>query len=230
MTSEKDRLIEAALQHVMFDGMSDRAVEQGARDIGMAPALSRVHLPRGGVDLAAAYHRRGDQALRADLAANPPAGRFRDRVTEAVMRRLALSDREMARAGAVVLALPQNAGLGARLVWESADAVWQGLGDDSQDVNWYSKRATLATVYGATVLYWLGDDSPGATETQAFLERRIEGVMRFEKFKGRVAALPGVSTLAGLATGWIRRPSAPKGPGYHPDRPVPSQVATGGDA
>lgn len=230
MTSEKDRLIEAALQHVMFDGMSDRAVEQGARDIGMAPALARVHLPRGGVDLAAAYHRRGDQALRADLVANPPLGRFRDRVTEAVMRRLALSDREMARAGAVVLALPQNAGLGARLVWESADAVWQGLGDDSQDVNWYSKRATLATVYGATVLYWLGDDSSGAAETRAFLERRIEGVMRFEKLKGRVAALPGVSTLAGLATGWIRRPSAPRGPGYHPDGPVPSPVATGGDA
>lgn len=230
MTSEKDRLIEAALQHVMFDGMSDRAVEQGARDIGMAPALARVHLPRGGVDLAAAYHRRGDQALRADLVANPPLGRFRDRVTEAVMRRLVLSDREMARAGAVVLALPQNAGLGARLVWESADAVWQGLGDDSQDVNWYSKRATLATVYGATVLYWLGDDSSGAAETRAFLERRIEGVMRFEKLKGRVAALPGVSTLAGLATGWIRRPSAPRGPGYHPDGPVPSPVATGGDA
>lgn len=230
MTSEKDRLIEAALQHVMFDGMSDRAVEQGARDIGMAPALARVHLPRGGVDLAAAYHRRGDQALRVDLVANPPLGRFRDRVTEAVMRRLVLSDREMARAGAVVLALPQNAGLGARLVWESADAVWQGLGDDSQDVNWYSKRATLATVYGATVLYWLGDDSAGAAETRAFLERRIEGVMRFEKLKGRVAALPGVSTLAGLATGWIRRPSAPRGPGYHPDGPVPSPVATGGDA
>lgn len=230
MTSEKDRLIEAALQHVMFDGMSDRAVTQGARDIGMAPALARVHLPRGGVDLAAAYHRRGDQALRADLLAHPPLGRFRDRVTEAVMRRLALSDREMARAGAVVLALPQNAALGARLVWESADAVWQGLGDDSQDVNWYSKRATLATVYGATVLYWLGDDSPDAAETRAFLERRIEGVMRFEKLKGRVAALPGVSALAGLATGWIRRPSAPGGPGHHPDGPAPSPVATGGDA
>lgn len=230
MTSEKDRLIDAALQHVMFDGMSDRAVAQGARDIGMAPALARVHLPRGGVDLAAAYHRRGDQALRADLVANPPVGRFRDRVTEAVMRRLALSDREMARAGAVVLALPQNAALGARLVWESVDAIWQGLGDESQDVNWYSKRATLATVYGATVLYWLGDDSPGAAETRAFVERRIEGVMRFEKLKGRVAALPGASALANLATGWIRRPSAPKGPGYHPDGARPVPVATGGDA
>jgi ubiquinone biosynthesis protein COQ9 len=220
MTSEKDRLIEAALQHVIFDGMSDRAVEQGARDIGMTAALARVHLPRGGVDLAAAYHRRGDAALRADLAANPPQGRFRDRVVEAVMRRLALSDREMARAGAVVFALPQNAALGARLVWESADAIWEGLGDESRDVNWYSKRATLATVYGATVLYWLGDGSPEAEETRAFLTRRVEGVMRFEKFKGRMAALPGVSSLAGLATGWIRRPEARRAPGYAAGQPA----------
>lgn len=211
--TERDRLIDAALNHVVFDGMSDRAVAQGARDIGMAPALARVHLPRGGADLAAAYHRRGDARLLADLAANPAEGRFRDRVGAAVMRRLALSDREMARAGAVVLALPQNAALGARLVWESADAIWRALGDTSEDVNWYSKRATLSTVYGATVLYWLGDDSPDAAETRAFLDRRIEGVMRFEKLKGRVAGLPGIGALAGLATGWIRRPAAQPAPG-----------------
>lgn len=227
--SDRDRLIDAALNHVLFDGMSDRAVEQGARDIGMAPELARVYLPRGGADLAAAYHRRGDAALAAELLADPPQGRFRDRVTQAVMRRLALSDREMARAGAVVLALPQNAALGARLVWESADAIWQGLGDASQDVNWYSKRATLSTVYGATVLYWLGDDSPEAQDSRAFLDRRIEGVMRFEKLKGRVAALPGVSTLAGLATGWIRRPAAGRSPGHAGAAPA-RMTMTKGDA
>ncbi|WP_449044225.1 COQ9 family protein [Paracoccus versutus] len=227
MTDDRERLIEAALSHVVFEGMGERAIAEGARDIGMNPALARVHLPRGGADLAAAYHRRGDQALRDWMAAHPPEGRFRDRVSAAVMQRLSLSNRELARAGAAILALPQNAALGARLVWETADAIWDGLGDRSEDVNWYSKRATLSAVYGATVLYWLGDDSPEAEETRRFLDRRIEGVMRFESLKERVGGLPGVSTLAGLATGWIRRPENRNLPGAL--RANPRARTEGGD-
>lgn len=221
MTNERDRLIDAALDHVIFDGMSDKAIAAGARDIGMSESLAHVHLPRGGADLAAAYHRRGDAALREWLAASPLQGRIRDRITDAIMHRLTLSDREMARAGAVVMAMPQNAALGARLVWESADAVWDGLGDTSEDVNWYSKRATLSTVFGATVLYWLGDDSPELEDTRAFLERRIEGVMRFEKIKGRLRGLPGMGALTSLATGWIHRPHRAPAPGHLPDKIEP---------
>ncbi|MCV2447116.1 COQ9 family protein [Paracoccus sp. DMF] len=213
MTDERARLIEAALGHVAFEGMGDRAIAEGARDIGMAPALARALLPRGGADLAAAYHRQGDAALRDWLAQHPPQGRFRDRVAAAVMQRLTFSDRELARAGASVLALPQHASLGARLVWETADAIWDGLGDRSEDVNWYSKRATLSAVWGATVLYWLGDDSPELHDTRDFLDRRIEGVMRFETLKGRIGALPGVSVLTELATGWIKRPERRNLPG-----------------
>ncbi|GLK62862.1 COQ9 family protein [Paracoccus kondratievae] len=213
MTDERERLIEAALPHVVFEGMGERAIAEGARDIGMAPALARVYLPRGGADLAAAYHRRGDAGLRAWLAEHPPEGRFRDRICAAVLHRLSLSNRELARSAASVLALPQNAPLGARLIWETADAIWEGLGDRSGDVNWYSKRATLSAVYGATALYWLGDESPEIEETRHFLDRRIEGVMRFETFKGRASALPGVPTLTRLATGWIRRPESRNLPG-----------------
>ncbi|WP_374632718.1 COQ9 family protein [Paracoccus sp. (in: a-proteobacteria)] len=210
MTDDKERLIDAALNHVLFEGMGERAINEAAAEIGMNPALARVYLPRGGADLAAAYHRRGDALLSAWLAESPPQGRFRDRVAQAVMQRLSFSDRGLARAGAAVLALPQHAALGARLVWESADAVWDGLGDRSQDVNWYSKRATLSAVYGATALYWLGDTSTDAADTRAFLERRLDGVMRFEGLKSRVRALPGVSALMGAATGWIKAPSQPR--------------------
>lgn len=210
MTDDKERLIDAALKHALFEGMSERAISEAAAEIGMNPALARVYLPQGGADLAAAYHRRGDERLREWLAENPPQGRFRERVAQAVMKRLSFSDRGLARAGAAVLALPQNAALGARLVWESADAVWDGLGDRSQDVNWYSKRATLSAVYGATVLYWLGDDSPDAAETRAFLDRRLDGVMRFEGLKSRLRALPGMSALVGAATGWIKAPHSPR--------------------
>lgn len=213
MTTERDRLIDAALGHVIFEGMGAQAIAEAAREVGMSDDLARVYLPRGGADLAAEYHRRGDAALREWLAQTAMQGAFRQRVIDAVMQRLAISDREMARAGAAVLALPQNVGLGAKLVWGTADAIWIGLGDTAQDVNWYSKRATLSAIYAATVLYWLGDDSADFAATREFLQRRVDGLMRFEKIKGRLHALPGAARLTRLATGWIKRPTMQSSPG-----------------
>jgi ubiquinone biosynthesis protein COQ9 len=211
--TDRDALMEAALMHVPFEGMNQQALAAGARDIGMDPALIAVHFPQGGAGLAAAYHRRGDEALRLSLTDAAPEGRFRDRVTQAVWRRLDLADPELVRAGAAVLALPQNGALAARLVWETADVIWTALGDTSDDVNWYSKRATLSAVISATVLFWLGDDSEGHAETRAFLDRRIDGVMRFEDIKARLRKLPGAARLATAAFGWVRAPGARPLPG-----------------
>lgn len=211
--TEKEALIDAALGHVPFDGMNDLALRAAARDLGVPPQMLRVWFPQGGASLAAAYHRRGDAALAAWLAGNPLQGRFRDRIAMAVWKRLELADPELVRAGAAVLALPQNAGLAARLVWETADVVWAGLGDRSDDVNWYSKRATLSGVIGATVLYWMGDESENHAATRDFLDRRIDNAMGIEKLKGTVRRIPGVSALASLATGWIHAPRKTDLPG-----------------
>ncbi len=43
----------------------------------------------------------------------------------------------------------------------TVDAIWHAAGDRSADWSWYSKRAILAGVYGATLLFWLRDDSDG---------------------------------------------------------------------
>ncbi|WP_372800020.1 COQ9 family protein [Paracoccus seriniphilus] len=204
--TDRDRLLQAALNHVPFDGMNERALLAGARDIGLSPALARVHFPQGGAGLAAAYHRRADAALREWLEQTPPEGRFRDRVAEAVWHRLTLVDPELVRAGAAVLALPQNAVLAARLVWETADTIWVGLGDTSEDANWYSKRATLSAVISATVLFWLGDSSENHQDTRDFIDRRIDGVMRFETVKSRLSKLPGAESLGRAAFGWMRAP------------------------
>lgn len=211
--TDRDALLDAALTHVPFEGMNDRALMAGARDLTMSPDLARVHFPNGGAGLAAAYHRRADAILKDSLALTPPGGRFRDRVAEAIWRRLMLVDAELVRAGAATLSLPQNAGLAARLVWETADVIWTGLGDRSDDVNWYSKRATLSAVISATVLFWLGDTSANHSETRAFLDRRIEGVMRFESIKSALRKIPGAGTMANMAFGWIRAPRSRDLPG-----------------
>ena len=61
--------------------------------------------------------------------------------------------------------------------------MWRIAGDTATDYNHYSKRLILSGVYGSTLLAWLDDQSEGWSETGAFLDRRLAGVMRFEKWK-----------------------------------------------
>jgi ubiquinone biosynthesis protein COQ9 len=195
----KTQLLEAALSHVPFDGWSDRTLTAAATEAGIALGLARSLFPRGGVDLALAYHAQGDATMVAQLAAaDLSALRFRDRIARAVQMRLGLADRELVRRGTTLFSLPLHAADGARAIWGTADAIWTALGDTSDDVNWYTKRATLSGVYGATVLYWLGDDSSGHQATWDFLDRRIDQVMQIEKMKANFRENPlGKAIMAG---------------------------------
>ncbi|MBT8476610.1 MAG: COQ9 family protein [Rhodobacteraceae bacterium] len=193
----KKQLLEAALPHVAFDGWSDKTFRMAVADSGIDPAVADTVCPRGAIDLAVAFHEAGDaQMLKLLKKVDLSQMRFRDKVTTAVQLRLdAISDKEAARRGATLFALPQHGAIGASLIWGTADAIWDALGDPSEDFNWYTKRATLSGVYAATVLYWLGDDSEGHAATREFLDRRIEDVMRIEKVKGQVRANPVMKTL-----------------------------------
>lgn len=188
----QEAILDAALAHVPFDGWSEITFRAAVADAGVDAGLARALFPRGAVDLALAFHARGDAAMRARLAATDlSALRFRDRIATAVRFRLeAVTDREVVRRGTTLFALPMYAADGARAIWSTADAIWTALGDTSADINWYTKRATLSGVYGATVLYWLGDDSPGHQATWDFLDRRIGDVMQFEKVKAAVMENP----------------------------------------
>lgn len=215
----KDRLLEAALVHVPFDGWSERTLRAAAQDAGVDLALARALFPRGGVDLALAYHAQGDERMVARLAAmDLSAQRFRDRIATAVRTRLELADRELVRRGSTLFSLPQHAADGAKAVWSTADRIWTALGDTSQDLNWYTKRATLSGVYGATVLYWLGDDSPDHQATWEFLDRRIEEVMQIEKLKASFKENPLGKALAAGPMKVFSTLRAPKLPDNLPGR------------
>lgn len=187
-----ETLLDAALPHVAFDGWTEATFRAAVADAGVDPALARAACPRGGVDLALAMHRRGDAAMVARLEGEDLSGlRFRDRIATAVRYRLeAIYDKEAVRRATTLFSLPQHASDGARAVWVTADLIWRTLGDHSDDINWYTKRMSLSAVYSATLLYWLGDDSPGHERTRDFLDRRIDDVMQFEKFKAQVRDNP----------------------------------------
>ncbi len=193
----KDQLLDAALTHVPFDGWSPATFRAAIEDTGADPALAQAVCPRGAVDLAIAFHKRGDAAMVQRLRSEPLQDmRFRDRIAAGVRFRLeAVEDREAVRRGTALFALPPYAADGAKLIWGTADLIWTTLGDTSDDINWYTKRATLSAVYGSTVLFWLGDDSLGHLATWDFLDRRIDNVMQFEKVKAQVNDNPVLKQL-----------------------------------
>jgi ubiquinone biosynthesis protein COQ9 len=220
----KDSILNAALGHVPFEGWSATTLKAAIAESGVAEGLAHALFPRGAVDLALAYHRRGDVQMVEELAqADLSAMRFRDRIAHAVRLRLELAgDKELVRRGTTFFSLPTHAIECTKAIWGTADAIWRALGDTSDDVNWYTKRATLSGVYGATVLFWLGDDSPGHENTWDFLDRRIEDVMRIETAKAKfrdnafVKAVNPLRIFAGIRS--PRKPSDLPG-GFHSPQP-----------
>lgn len=214
--AQKDTLVQAALMHVVFDGWSDTTLEAAAQDCGIEVDAARALFPRGGVDLALAFHAWGDAQLRAKLAAEDISEmRIREKVTYAVRARLELiaPHKEAVRRGTTLFALPVYAPEGARAIWQTADTIWTALGDPSDDLNWYTKRSILAGVYSATVLYWLGDNSAEDEATWEFLDRRIGNVMQFEKIKARVNDNPFLKPLLTVPNFFAQRVRAPsRGP------------------
>ncbi|MFV0245165.1 MAG: COQ9 family protein [Qingshengfaniella sp.] len=212
MTDPKDLLLDAILPHVVFDGWGEASFRAAVAEAGINMAVARGVCPRGAVDLALALHARGDADMlhrlqQTDLGAL----RFRDRVASAVRFRLeAIPDKEVVRRAVTLFALPMHAASGTGAIWRTADLIWTALGDRAEDYNWYTKRLTLSGVYSATLLYWLGDDSPGHDRTWQFLDRRIEDVMRVEKAKARVHGAPLLKPLLAVpsrALGLIRPPA-----------------------
>lgn len=197
MTDPKEKLLQAALNHVPFDGWSVSTFRAAIADSDVDPTLANALCPRGAVDLAVAYHQQGDAQMLARLAEEDLSEmRFRDKVARAVQLRFeVIEDKEAVRRGTTLFALPYYAPDGAKLVWGTVDAIWTELGDTSDDVNWYTKRATLGGVYSATVLFWLGDTSEDHADTWTFLDRRIDNIMQIEKLKAHVKDSPTLSTL-----------------------------------
>lgn len=207
----KQRLLDAIVMHVPFDGWSPEAFAAATRDAGMTVQEARALCPRGATDLAVMFHEQGDRAMEIALAeADLDTMRVQDKIALAIRTRLdVVSDKEVVRRGSALFALPHHAAEGGRLIWGTADAMWRAIGDTSEDVNWYTKRMTLSAVWSSVVLYWLGDMSEGHTATDEFIDRRIADVMRFEKAKAQVSGNPLFKPLTGIlsrATAPIRAP------------------------
>jgi ubiquinone biosynthesis protein COQ9 len=184
--SQRAALIEAMLPEVPFDGWSRAALRAAARRCGITAEEARALFPGGTADLVAAFSRWADQRMLDRFEALPLTDtRISDRIARAIATRFDIVApwREAVRRALTVLALPYNAPLAGRLVYDTVDAIWYAAGDAATDFSFYTKRATLAAIYSAAVLYWLEDRSEGFADTLAFVDRRLAAVARFGRLR-----------------------------------------------
>ncbi|AKH43974.1 hypothetical protein WYH_02948 [Croceibacterium atlanticum] len=172
-----------------FDGWSTAALEQVARSAGVDPAVARLAFPGGPMDMIAGWIASIDARMEREFAGDALANmKIREKIRTLVQFRLdAVAGKEEAlRRALAIQAMPQNLSRSLRLGWNSADLMWRLAGDMATDYNHYTKRATLGSLYAATLAVFVTDESEGKAETSAFLDRRIEGVMKFEKAKAQL--------------------------------------------
>ena len=173
-------------ENAVFDGWTKAAVDAAAGQLGVDPVQARLAMPKTQAGMIDVYIQEVDRALEAYFSLERLSGmKIREKIRALVWHRLEIMGpaREAVRRALAILAMPQNVPLAMRIGWRTADLMWRIAGDTSTDFNHYTKRMTLSAVYGSTLLVWLDDQSEGWTETAAFLDRRIDDVMRFEKFK-----------------------------------------------
>jgi ubiquinone biosynthesis protein COQ9 len=173
-------------ENAVFDGWTRTAVDSAAGQLGLDQVQARLAMPKTQAGMIDCYILEVDRALEAYFTPERLKGlKIREKIRALVWRRLEIMGpaREAVRRALAILAMPQNVPLALKMSWRTADLIWRIAGDTSTDFNHYTKRMTLGAVYGSTLLVWLDDQSDGWKETSAFLDRRIEDVMRFEKFK-----------------------------------------------
>ncbi|MBA3669862.1 MAG: COQ9 family protein [Sphingomonas sp.] len=174
--------------NAVFDGWTKAAVDSAAARLGIDPAQARLAMPKSAAGKIHCYIDGIDRALEAWAADNDVATlKIRAQIRTLLWQRLQLMmpAREAVRSALSTLAMPQNLALAASASWRSVDRMWRLAGDTSTDFNHYTKRMTLGAVYASTLLVWLDDQSLDQTETAAFLDRRIDNVMLFEKVKAQ---------------------------------------------
>ena len=169
-----------------FDGWSDAAVYAAADDAGVDRDVAKLAFKDNAIDMIDAWIDSIDMELAHRLPAEKLAAmKIRDRITALLATRLEIMapDRESLRRAMAIMTMPQNLVRSAKIGWRSADRMWRLAGDTASDFNHYTKRMTLSAVYASTLSVFVNDDSDNFADARAFLDRRIDNVMQFEKVK-----------------------------------------------
>ncbi|MDR3439510.1 COQ9 family protein [Telmatospirillum sp.] len=208
----RDRLVLAALGQVPFEGWSQRALQEAAKDLELDPSIGERLFPGGVVEAVGHFSDLADRRMiEAAVAADLSAKRLSDRIRWLIRYRIeAWADqRESVRRAVTYLTLPGHGKVAVQAGWRTADAIWFAAGDKATDFSYYTKRATLTGVFTATLLYWLQDESEEFADSWGFLDRRLADALRFTRFRSslqkRMAKCSNPLQLLGMRAGARRR-------------------------
>jgi ubiquinone biosynthesis protein COQ9 len=197
-------LAPALANHAAFDGWNDTAVVAAALEMGVDPDIAKLAFKGGAMTLIDHWIASVDAEMARRLPPEKLATmKIRERITTLIDTRLQIAApvKEAQRRALAIMAMPQNVLATARIGWRSADVMWRLAGDNATDFNHYTKRLTLSGVYASTLAVFVNDDSDGFADTRAFLARRIDNVMQFEKAKAKAKErqeyMPSLSRLVG---------------------------------
>jgi ubiquinone biosynthesis protein COQ9 len=171
----REAVLAAALPHAAFDGFSDSVLQKAGSEAGVGKTELARLFEHGAISLVEFFSTHSDAEMEKRLAGmDLKSMKIRERIATAVRTRLAIlkPHKEAARRAAAMLALPMHAALGARLMYQTVDAMWRAAGDTATDFNFYTKRGILAGVYGSTAMRWFNDTSADEKPTEEFLAAR----------------------------------------------------------
>ena len=183
----RDRFLLAILPHVVFEGWSEAAIVAGTRDLKNYSEFDSETFERsfpGGLrELATHFANWTDRSMLVEMGKLDMSSlKMRERISASLRCRIKVLSphREAVRCCMSFLTSPLYAGIALKCTYNTVSEIWYGVGDQSTDFNFYSKRAILAPVLGSTILYWLSDEGDGQgnfPDTWAFIDRRIADVL-----------------------------------------------------
>ncbi|MCE9507671.1 MAG: COQ9 family protein [Alphaproteobacteria bacterium] len=177
----KTKFLLTALPDVPFDGWTEALMERTAKKLKLSGKKLDQAFPVGAKDLVVFFFEWATaETLRQMKKTDLESLRVRDRITLGVRTQLEILQpyKQAVSAAMAFLAVPPRSLLLPKLLWRGADKLWWAAGDTATDYNHYTKRALLSGVLSSTTLYWLNDTSKDHAPTWAFLDRRIENVLK----------------------------------------------------
>jgi ubiquinone biosynthesis protein COQ9 len=185
MSSLRLRILDASLAFVPSLGFTQAALVAGAESLSLSPAAAGAAAPRPGTSAPAALVLHWLEGANTELVTEL---RGLDKTGLDARGVLAVGLSGRVRQWGAVGGERWAAGLGevvkdpfhARASFHQhtglVSALWGCAGDRSTDLRWYTRRASLSAVYGATELFFVQDKSPANEATLAFLKDRLAQV------------------------------------------------------
>ncbi|XP_067834696.1 LOW QUALITY PROTEIN: ubiquinone biosynthesis protein COQ9, mitochondrial [Heptranchias perlo] len=202
----RQQLLSAALEFVPKFGWSVEAIAEGAKVLELSPAVYWDVQSRPG-DLVLHFVSQCNKQLSQTLTEQhklvqlgqeevKKTDRF---IKDAVERRLRMVLPYIGSwpQAMSILLMSQNIPESLRSLTSMVDEIWYYAGDKSTDLNWYTKRATLAGIYSSTELVMVQDSSPDHEDTWTFLEHRVNDAINIAR-SAKQAGSAGEAVFQGL--------------------------------